>query len=71
MFSSAFVCSLAGLCKNYSTDLHAIVWRGGGVYDSKKSPLHLSVDLDQGDESVPFGADPNKNMDVVTLNGVS
>ena len=29
MFSSAFVCLLAGLCKNYSTDFHKVRWKGG------------------------------------------
>jgi len=29
MFSSAFVCLSAGLCKNYSTDYHKIQWKGG------------------------------------------
>jgi len=29
MFSSAFVCLLAGLSKNYSTDFHKNRWKGG------------------------------------------
>ena len=29
MFSSALVCLLAGLCRNYSTDFHKIRWKGG------------------------------------------
>ena len=27
MFSSAFVCFLEGLCKNYSSDFHKIRWK--------------------------------------------
>jgi len=29
MFSLAFVCLLAGLCKNHSTDFRKIYWEGG------------------------------------------
>jgi len=35
MFSSALVCLLAELCKNYSTDFHKI-WQKGGTWATEK-----------------------------------
>ena len=37
MFSLALVCLLAGLCKNYSTDL---IWCRGGTWTSEETIRH-------------------------------
>ena len=45
VFSLAFVCLLAGLCKNYSTDFHKIM-RIGGTWANKKKRLDFGSKLD-------------------------
>ena len=49
MFSSAFVCLLAGLCKSSATDFHKILWKGGTrgpwqkLFDLDGNPYHVML----------------------------
>ena len=44
LFPLMFVCFLAGLCKNYSTDFHKICWEGGT--EPKKKELDFNGNRD-------------------------
>jgi len=47
MFSSALVCLLAGLRKNYSTDFHNSQWKGDtwATLDFGGNPDHVMLEL--------------------------